>query len=287
MRDKISDLEKILSLKTPPVERSLRLPLPMEWQLDLKPLPTFSYHPSSFLEFKDQLLMKVLKNLAPYTDLQSFTHSYWVEGLSSAITQLGSTSDPIYYHHYDYSWLKSRPHFKPVKCLADVPQNACFYISQPFSALCRYIDLSELNSRPDLQIFVDLAFWGTMPPEPLNLPRCTKWIGLSFSKNLGLWPYRIGLVLTVDRWEALQAYDEALYLPLIGMQAVDRLLQNRNLFSLQETLRPHQIKICKELNLIPCASVIAGQETVWSYRTSLAYQMRQATLKTAEAPQVD
>lgn len=277
LRPTILDLEKIIALGQTPTDRSLRAPLPEEWNRILTNASFPPFLDLKMLKEKKDITQKlVVSDLAPYADTTQFPHVYWTEGVSSAISWLAGSNTQVYYHRHDYSWLSTFANFQPIKSLNEVPAGSCFYVSQPFSALCEYIDLQELEVRSDLKVFVDLAFWGTLPPEPLNLPSNTAWLALSFSKNLGLWPYRVGLLLAQMEVPRFKAYEEALYLPHMGIHAVSSLLNEFDIFTLGSALRPYQYEVCKRLNLIPTSCPLAGREGAWSYRRSLSSELAEA-----------
>lgn len=211
------------------------------------------------LSFSDEKLNELENNFRTWFDplisLNDFQNMYFLNhGISQGLDFLG------HYHNQekirmilgDYHWLKT------LGCADEeknkIPCNIS-YQSNPSS-----IDGNIVNDHWDSEIHIlDGAYIGSCT-EKIIIPQNTKYVLLSFSKNLGLLELRSGLLLSKEKLPVLDIFQKKfLHLGLHQFNIISKICNEVNILEHAKELKFYQEKFCstfQDLNLTPSKSAL-------------------------------
>jgi len=202
-----------------------------------------------------------------------FTKVKGLDTFNEVVPCLGLTEilNEFYYQHKNIKVLKGEyPYTRTrTKCefVEDSPlqKGDAFLVSIPFSASGtihpKTYQLFKICEDLDIPVLVDCAWFGTCGDMNIDLrSSAIKQVGFSTSKAYSKF-YRAGIRFSRDLKndsDSLFIHDRTQWLHYFNLKINEQLLKNHSADFLFEKYRDKQLKICKELNIIPSNCIHIG-----------------------------
>ncbi len=211
--------------------------------------------------------------------LDQLPYFYDTYGISHAIQiAIASTDRRVRFLSDDYDYYLHccacfEKDYKVVdKELFDIEPGDYLFISQPAykngNVIKQFDTWMEICTEKDVEVFVDCAFFGSVPNINLKIHPCITDVCFSFSKMFALESSRIGYHFSSYKNEVLADLFDYGYMNRPAQTIANSLITKFTPSSIPRKYRTIQQEICKSWNLAPSDSIWLGIDSL-GQRTSL------------------
>jgi hypothetical protein len=192
--------------------------------------------------------------------------SYIVSGITDSFNQLYGLYNKFGIFEGEYGYHKLV--LNDDRITYNLKEADCIIVSYPFSAdglsSMSKIEIADSYNKP---IFIDCAFFGICDNIDFDFRKFKniRTIAFSLSKTFGTGFHRIGKIFTLDKFP-VSVYEEWGYHMLSNAEVHYNLIKTIGPDDTFARHREKQIKICKELDLIPSDTVIFGLDYTEKYK---------------------
>lgn len=200
------------------------------------------------------------KWLEPIVDLSALSYHYHTNGTHGAIEQwLAAETRQIACLRGEYPYPRHlRKSMKVVDSVADIPEGAVVYMSNPFSATGSWDARYDQISNP---MVLDIAYVGTTKQHTLVLRDNVEQVFWSASKPFGLGHFRTGYKFTRYPDDLQEQLKDTGYFNVLSVEVLSMALQTFSATSRWETLHDRYKKICVDCGLNPSDTYLIATST--------------------------
>lgn len=186
--------------------------------------------------------------LKPVVDLSNF-YVYPMNGITEGLNWwMAHETRAIYMDVGDYQWVKE---------IGSIYDKSIKYMSIPSSIDGNFKEIPRLGS-----VALDLAYVGSTQIKKISIPNNVEYVFYSLSKSFGIRNVRTGWYFTRKPDTRLEALTHsAKYYNYVAHNIAETIISKFDIDFVYNSLYNKQIKLCKELNIVPSDSVWIATST--------------------------
>ena len=187
--------------------------------------------------------------------LESLPYFYDIFGITQAIQMVISETQKEVcffeddYEYYEYCCECMNKKYRILKDVSELKKDDFLLLSQPFgqsgNVRTDFEKIMEACNKLQVEVFIDAAFFGTVPNLSLQIYPCVTGLAISLSKTFGMESARMGFLFSRHKRPLLADLLDYEYVDVPSFTIVESLIRELSPAHLPRLYKSLQLEICK------------------------------------------